>query len=164
MQPTIHAIDIVSAQFPADAARVRALIEEYVDWLALDLAFQGLAHELDHLDTVYGAPDGFVLLATVDGEAAGCVACKRYGEGVGEVKRLYVRPAFRGRGLGFQLLDSLLQRARRNGTQCVLLDAVPQTIDAQRMYLRMGFQEVPTYYASPLAGTRYYQYRIGKLE
>jgi carbonic anhydrase len=154
-------VSIREALFPADAAPLRALIEEYVRWLDLDLSYQGFDEEMAQLDRRYSPPDGLFLMAFVNGEAAGCVGLKRMAEaGTAEVKRLYVRPAHRGLRIGEQLVAGLKGRAVQMGFGRMLLDAVPQTLHAQRLYVAMGFREIAPYYPTPVAGTRFYELRL----
>ncbi len=151
-------VSIAEASFPQDAAPLRALIDEYVRWLDLDLSYQGFDDEMAQLDRRYSPPDGLFLLARVDGEPAGCVGLKRMeGVGTAEVKRLYVRPAHRGLRIGEQLVGALKGRAAQMGYRRLLLDAVPQTVHAQRLYAAMGFREIAPYYPTPVVGTKFYE-------
>lgn len=148
---------IRAADFSRDLAQVRALIEEYVAWLDCDLSFQDFDHEMRNLDTVYGAPNGAFLVAESDGLVAGCVGLKRFAPGTAEMKRLYVGPAFRGQDAGRALIAAIIELAREQGYQRILLDAAPKTEAAQRLYQAAGFTEIAPYYDSPLAGTRYFE-------
>ena len=149
------------AMYPCDTAALRVLIAEYVAWLDCDLSFQDVDYELAHLDTVYGAPKGFMLVAESAGRLVGCVGMKRRDAHTGEVKRLFVKPDFQRRRCGMDLIEALVARAGACGVQRLLLDAAPKTVDAQRLYLRAGFREIAPYYDSPLAGTRYFDKLIG---
>lgn len=148
------------AAFPSETSALRALIEEYIAWLDCDLSFQGVDTELADLAAVYAAPAGFMLVALVGGELAGCVGMKRLDADTGEVKRLYVRPQWRGHALGMRLIEALLVHARASGVRRLLLDAAPKTGKAQHLYAQAGFHEIAPYYDSPLAGTRYFELLI----
>ena len=146
-----------AAQFPADAPALRALIEEYLVWLACDLTYQHVDAELAHLATVYGEPHGFMLVAHSEGQMVGCAGMKRIDAVTGEMKRLYVKPTFQRRGCGADLVAAVVARAHASGIERLLLDAAPPTVNAQALYLRAGFREIAAYYDSPLAGTRYFE-------
>jgi carbonic anhydrase len=151
-------ISIHTASFPTDTVCLRSLIDEYVRWLDLDLSYQGFDDEMAQLESRYSPPNGLFLLARVDGEPAGCVGLKRMEEaGAAEVKRLYVRPAHRGLRIGGQLVEALKGRAAQMGFSRLLLDAVPQTAHAQRLYVAIGFREIAPYYPTPVAGTKFYE-------
>ncbi len=152
---------IRAADFAREGAEVRALVDEYAAWLDFDLCFQNYDDEMRRIATVYGAPLGAFFVADVDGQLAGCVGLRPRGDGIGELKRLYVRPAFQGLGLGRALVDAVIAHARRAGLSRLVLDAAPQTGVAQTLYLASGFREVPPYYATPIAGTRFFELLIG---
>lgn len=148
---------IRAADFSRDLEQVRALILEYVAWLDCDLSFQDFDHEMRNLGTVYGAPNGAFLVAESDGRIIGCVGLKRFAPGTAEMKRLYVGPAFRGLDAGRALVAAVIDLAREQGYDRILLDAAPKTSAAQRLYLAAGFVEIAPYYDSPLEGTRYFE-------
>ena len=150
------------ANFPSEIPQLRTLIEEYLIWLDHDLSYQGIDAELASLATVYGAPAGFMLVASHASSLVGCVGMKRLDARTGEVKRLYVQPAFQRRRCGMGLMESLIAHAALLGVQRLLLDAAPRTRDAQRLYLQAGFREIAPYYSSPLAGTRYFELLLPK--
>jgi putative acetyltransferase len=147
---------IREASLPADSAALMALIQEYVAWLNMDLSYRGFAHEMANFNTRFTRPSGFFLLAEVDEQLAGCVGLLRHTEATAEVKRLYVRPAFRGCRLGERLLRVLIREAGKLGHEQLVLDAVPQTKFAQTLYRSMGFQEIEPYYANPVGGTKFF--------
>ena len=135
------------------------LFQEYAANLDIDLEFQGFKDELAELPGDYAEPRGALLLALVDGEIAGCCALRPlddvdYGN-ASEMKRLYVRKAFRGFGLGRQLAEAVLETARRLGYACVLLDTLNDMEAARALYEELGFQEIPPYYHNPIAGAHY---------
>ena len=146
---------------------VRSLIKEYTDWIGLDLSFQSLEDELADPAKKYTAPEGELLLATVregagqDGPgeerwlAAGMVAYRRHDEKRCEMKRLYVRPSYRGSGAGRMLADEIIKRARAAGYTEMVLDNLDFMDAAYEMYLSLGFTECEPYYDNPIPGTRY---------
>jgi putative acetyltransferase len=148
---------IREADFSRDTDDIRALIGEYVRWLGVDLSYQGFDDEMARLASVYGAPNGMFFVAEAGGVLAGCVGMKWRSPDTAEMKRLYVRPQFRGRECGVDLIHVALNGARGHGARRVLLDAAPGTEAAQRLYLAAGFVETAPYYDSPLAGTRYFE-------
>lgn len=111
---------------------------------------QGYDTELDHLRDKYGPPNGCLYLATVDGQAAGCMALRRINDREAELKRLYVRPQFRHLGVAQKLVDQILADARQMGYEAVLLDTFPFLEEAIRLYRRHGFYQVPSYNGSPM--------------
>jgi putative acetyltransferase len=138
-----------------DLPEVRRLFREYAAWLSVDLCFQGFEQELAGLPGDYVAPDGVLLVATVDGRIAGCVAAHRWEAGVCEMKRLFVRAEFRGSGSGRALVDALLDWARRAGYRCVRLDTLPVMDRAQDLYRRLGFRDIAPYRPNPVPGARF---------
>lgn len=152
-------IPIRTATTAGDVAQARALFEEYADWLAVDLCFQGFAGELASLPGAYAPPHGMLLLAGRENDAVGCIALRPLAgsvqEKVAEVKRLYVRPVARGAGLGRRLVQSVIDGARAIGYRELKLDTLAQMREAQALYARLGFRECPQYYPNPLAGTVY---------
>lgn len=153
---TIRLITSLSAQ---QLGAVRELFQEYVASLGVDLGFQGFEAELAGLPGEYVEPRGCLLLATVDDEPAGCCALRPFDDadyaGASEMKRLFVRKAFRGFGLGRQLVDATLDAARRAGYHCVLLDTLDDMEAARMLYNDLGFTEIPPYYHNPIAGAHY---------
>lgn len=151
------AIDVAtSAQDMAIAAQ---LFREYADSLGLDLAFQNFDDELAHLPGDYAAPRGALLLAYVDGALAGCCALRPLDNAdipnAAEMKRLYVRRAFRGFGLGRQLAETILDAARQAGYASVLLDTLDDMEAARNLYADLGFQSIEPYYHNPIPGAHY---------
>jgi ribosomal protein S18 acetylase RimI-like enzyme len=147
------------AQGPDDIEAVRALFLDYQADLGIDLCFQGFAAELDELPGVYAPPNGAIALALVGGSPAGCCAFRPL-EGSDhlnacEMKRLFVRPAFRGFGLGRQLVDLILSEARLAGYTNMLLDTLTDMEAARALYQEAGFYEVAPYYHNPIAGAHY---------
>lgn len=149
-------MQIRTATFPADSAALQSVIREYVAWLDMDLSYRGFAEEMASFDERFTLPGGLFLIADSAQTIAGCVGLLQQANATAEVKRLYVRPAFRGQGLGERLITALIERARQLGIKRLILDAVPQTTVAQRLYECLGFQETAPYYANPVPGTRFF--------
>jgi putative acetyltransferase len=145
----------VEAQTSADITKVRELFLEYQRALGVDLCFQAFDQELASLPGRYARPTGRLLLA-VDGESIlGVVGLRALDGADCEMKRLYVRPAGRGLGIGRLLTTTLINEARLAGYQRMLLDTLPGMTEAQRIYRSMGFTEIAPYCDNPIAGTLY---------
>lgn len=134
------------------------LFQEYAAGLGVDLGYQGFPAELAGLPGLYAPPAGALLLASSGtGEALGCVGLRPLeGHRVAEMKRLYVRPAGRGLGLGEALVREIVAAAAARGYAEMRLDTLPQMTAAMALYRKLGFAEIPPYYPSPIAGTRYF--------
>jgi putative acetyltransferase len=150
-------IELRQPQSPSDWLQARRLVEEYAASLNLDLAFQNIAHELEHLASEYSAPTGAFLIAREHGAALGCVGVRRFADGDGEIKRLYVVPAARGRGLGMRLAREIVVEARRLGYARLLLDTLPAMQEAQALYAALGFKPTSAYRFNPLPGAAYFE-------
>ncbi len=149
-------VAIVEASTPAEIAEVRALFAEYQQWLGADLSFQGFSAELDSLAKLYAPPGGLLLLArAVDGSAAGGVGMKALEPGICEMKRLYVRPRWRGLGLGRRLAAAIVQAGVDAGYGSMRLDTLTRLHEAVALYRSMGFREIPAYYDNPMEGVFY---------
>ncbi|HEY3348804.1 MAG TPA: GNAT family N-acetyltransferase [Thermoanaerobaculia bacterium] len=155
---------IRSADGAADVATARALFEEYQQSLGFSLCFQNFDAELAGLPGAYTPPEGRLLLAFADGAPAGCIALRKIGEEICEMKRLWVRPAFRGTGLGRRLAEGLMAEARAAGYRAVRLDTLPSMAAAQALYLSLGFLDIPPYNDHPIEGTRFMEATIGQEE
>jgi ribosomal protein S18 acetylase RimI-like enzyme len=144
-------MQIIQATSVAEIDQARALMSEYVAWLNIDLAFQRFDDELAALPGAYAPPWGRLLLAEEAGRYAGCVALRPLDAGVCEMKRLYVRPAYRGRHLGRQLAETIITEARAIGYRRMRLDTANFLVEAQALYRSLGFREIAPYYQLPIA-------------
>lgn len=137
----------------------RGIFREYADGLGVDLCFQNFEAELAALPGEYAAPAGQLLLALVDGEVAGCGGFRALQDvdhaNACEMKRLYVRPAFRRFGLGRRLAEALMDEARRVGYSVMLLDTLDDMEAARELYAALGFVETAPYYFNPIPGAHY---------
>jgi putative acetyltransferase len=144
---------LVQAESAAQIEEARALFLEYSGWLGLDLCFQNFASELAQLPGKYSKPEGRLLLAMDQERLAGCVALRKLDALTCEMKRLYVRPEFRGRGLGRLLTRAVIEEARSAGYKRMMLDTLPSRMkEALEMYRSMGFGEIAPYYDNPIEG------------
>jgi putative acetyltransferase len=152
-------ISLRPAQFPDDLQTVRQLFLEYQAGLGIDLCFQGFDAELAELPGAYAPPAGTLLLACVDSEPAGCCAMRPLYNtdhlNACEMKRLFVRPAFRGFGLGRLLVERVLSDGQLSGYTTMLLDTLSDMETARALYQEMGFVEVAPYYHNPIPGAHY---------
>jgi GNAT superfamily N-acetyltransferase len=162
-------VDDPAIQFISPASQdehdiARQIFIEYAQSLKVDLCFQDFDAELHNLPGDYAEPRGALILALVDGEPAGCCALRPLDNvdypNASEMKRLYVRKAFRGFGLGRQLAEVILDAARRAGYGCVLLDTLDDMEAARALYTDLGFEEIPPYYHNPLVGAHYLKVNI----
>jgi putative acetyltransferase len=149
------AFEIAEASGAAQVDACRTLFLEYQEWLGESLEFQGFSAELAGLPGKYAPPRGALLLATVAGEAAGCVALREQGAHEAEMKRLYVRARFRGTGLGRALAIAIIDRARGLGYRRMYLDTLPRLREALALYAKLGFVEAAPYNDNPIDGLRY---------
>jgi putative acetyltransferase len=143
---------IIHAQSKAQIEQVRNLFSEYAASLGFDLSFQDFRQELNNLPGEYSSPSGRLLLAAEDHEIAGCVALRDLGNGACEMKRLYVRPRFRGRGVGKALAIAIIEEARKIGYRRMRLDTVPAMKEAIGLYRALRFKEITPYRYNPLHG------------
>ncbi len=148
-------VEIVGVQTEQQLAAIRLLFTEYADSLGFDLGFQDFARELATLPGGYAAPDGRLFLAVRGGQTVGCVALRRLADGVSELKRLYVRPAFRGLGIGRALVEAVIDAARQAGYARMRLDTVPSMERARALYGLLGFAEIEPYCYNPIPGATF---------
>ena len=155
-RPTIQ---FITPGSPDQLAATRQIFLEYAKQLGIDLCFQNFEAELANLPGEYGEPGGTLLLALVDGEIAGCCGLRALDSvdypNAAEMKRLYVRKAFRRFGLGRQLAEAVLDAARMAGYHCVLLDTLNDMEAARALYAELGFVDIPPYYHNPISGAHY---------
>ena len=145
----------------ADTDAVRALLLEYAEALGVDLCFQGFDRELAGLPGEYAPPRGSLLVARDEhGDAVGCVALRPLSDDACEMKRLYVRPAVRGSGLGRELALAVVEEARGLGYARMRLDTLPSMSAAARLYESLGFVDIEPYYENPVPGARYLELEL----
>jgi ribosomal protein S18 acetylase RimI-like enzyme len=153
---------IADAHEEPSLSSVRALFLEYAQSLpGVDLAYQNFDDELATLPGGYAPPTGALLLASVDDQPAGCVGLHAWEPGISEMKRLYLKPSFRGHGVGRALVVAVMERARTLGYRRIRLDTLPTMVEAQALYRRLGFHEIGAYRRSPIEGTRYFEAELG---
>jgi len=153
------AVTLLTPSSPEEMNAVRQIFQDYASTLSVDLCFQDFAQELLTLPGDYAAPRGALLLALVDGDVAGCCALRPIDNvdysNAAEMKRLFVRKAFRRFGLGRMLAEAILDAARLADYSCVLLDTLDEMESARALYEDLGFTEIPPYYHNPHAGAHY---------
>ncbi len=138
-----------------DLEEVHTLFAEYAEWVGVDLSFQGFAEELAGLPGEYVAPDGTLLLCVMEAAAAGCIAVRRWRDDACEMKRLYVRPRYRGAKCGLFLAEHAIEWATRAGYKRMVLDTLPTMTSAQRLYEGLGFRDIAPYRFNPVSGARF---------
>jgi len=148
---------LVHAESDDHLSEIRLLFREYQRYLNVDLCFQGFEEELSMLPAPYAPPAGAILLAFVEHKTAGCVALKDLGSGVCEMKRLYVRPAFRGLGIGRKLAEAIIKEAQTRGYTTMRLDTLEILKEAMKLYESLGFKRIAPYYHNPLPGVVYWE-------
>jgi putative acetyltransferase len=154
-------LTLIQATSPAQIAQARELFLEYAQSLGFSLCFQNFDKELAELPGDYVPPAGRLLLAEFEGQLAACVALHKLGSDICEMKRLYLRPQFRGKGVGRALAERIIADARQIGYQRMRLDTVePVMKDAVAMYRKLGFREIAPYCANPMAGVIYMELEL----
>ncbi len=148
-------VRVVDAASPSDVGLARGLFREYQRAIGVDLCFQGFEEELRALPGAYSRPKGRLLLGLDGEEPAGCGALRPIAPGIAELKRMWVRPPFRGRHLGRTIAEALLAAARAEGYRTARLDTLDSMREARALYRSLGFREIPAYYANPLPGAVY---------
>ncbi len=157
------ALKITQALTPEQVASVRELFLEYAHSLNFSLCFQSFDQELASLPGEYAPPSGRLLLAEFNGRRAGCVALHRLADGICEMKRLYVRPEFRGHKIGRRLAGAVIAEARAAGYEHMRLDTVaPVMREAVQLYRELGFCEIPAYRPNPMEGTLYMELMLAQ--
>ena len=147
---------------PEHLDAIRRLFREYQQSLGVDLCFQSFEEELAGLPGRYSTPGGALWIALDAHDAIGCVALREIAAGVGEMKRLYVMPSHRGRGLGRQLAVTVIDMARNRGHSRLRLDTLESLREAAALYASLGFVRIPAYYENPLPGVQYWELILAK--
>lgn len=164
MKPTFvdneHIVDFLHVSGGNMLEEIRQLFREYAQSLDIDLSFQDFETELKALPGKYGPPDGILILASVDGKAAGCIALRKLSEGICEMKRLYVRDAYRGLSIGKKLASRLIDEARNMNYHYMRLDTLATMKKAQSLYFSFGFHEIEPYVYNPIEGTRFLELKL----
>ena len=159
--PCNSEITTTQAESAAHIVAIRELFLEYANSLGFSLCFQNFDQELASLPGHYAPPDGRLLLATSNGQPTGCVALHKLTPEICEMKRLYVRPYFRGKGLGRELAERVIAEARQIGYKYLRLDTVePVMKTAVEMYRQLGFREIPAYRPNPIVGALYMELQL----
>ncbi|MGA8617699.1 MAG: GNAT family N-acetyltransferase [Candidatus Sulfotelmatobacter sp.] len=159
--PVLKPLTLTQAESPSQLGEARELFLEYAQSLGFSLCFQNFDKELAGLPGDYAPPEGRLLLAEYDGQLAACVALHKLDSGICEMKRLYLRPQFRGKGLGRILAERIIAEARQIGYQQMRLDTVePIMKDAVAMYRKLGFKEIAPYRPNPIAGAMYMELKL----
>jgi carbonic anhydrase len=155
--------EIVRARSDQQVDQARELFKEYAAWLDVDLCFQSFEKELAELPGDYAEPNGRLFLLFDGVQLAGCVALRKIGEGICEMKRLFLRQEFRGKGLGRCLVDSAIRAAKEIGYERMRLDTLPlQMGDAIGLYRSMGFKEIEPYYDNPVVGAKFMEIELSE--
>jgi len=136
------------------------LFKEYANYLNNDLEFQNFNEELESLPGDYSLPEGCLLLAFYKNKLAGCVALRKFDEGMCEMKRLYVRSGYRGKGIGKALAKQILNTARKLGYTHMRLDTLPFMKEAITLYLSLGFKEIDPYRYNPYEGAKFFELKL----
>jgi ribosomal protein S18 acetylase RimI-like enzyme len=149
------------AESPEQIAQARELFLEYANSLGFSLCFQSFDQELASLPGDYAPPEGRLLLATINGDPAGCVALHNLEADICEMKRLYVRPQYRGKGLGRELAEKIIAEARQLGYKKLRLDTVEPVMKAAvAMYRQLGFRDIQPYRQNPIEGALYMELQL----
>ena len=149
-------MQLIQATTEEQMELARELFREYAAGLSIDMCFQNFDHELKTLPGKYAPPEGRLLLAYSDDDLAGCIALRKLDDSACEMKRLFVRPGFRGMGYGRIMVENLIEQARVIGYERMWLDSLPGKMDAAiALYRELGFREIPAYYDNPLENVVY---------
>src|SRR6266436_8800960 len=156
-------MEIIRAQSAEDITQARELFKEYEAWLEVDLCFQSFEKELAELPGKYAPPNGRLLLAIDNGKVAGCAALRKIGDGICEIKRLFLRYQFRGHGLGRKLAEEIIREAKQIGYERMRLDTLPPKMnDAIALYRSLGFKQIESYYNNPVPGAKFMELALTK--
>ena len=154
-------MNLIQAETSEQIEQARELFKEYEASLGINLCFQNFEEELANLPGDYVPPSGRLLLAVAGKTVAGCIALRKIGEGVCEMKRLFVRSDFRGKGLGRQLVETIVRAAKEIGYERMRLDTLPGKMDeAIALYRSLGFKEIEPYYGNPVPGAKFMELEL----
>lgn len=148
-------VELLTPATPAEIEATRTLFLEYAASLGIDLGFQGFSSEVAGLPGDYSPPRGALVLAREGSIYGGCAGLRPLDDECGEMKRLYVIPVWRGRGLGRRLAEAIMAASRERGYRRIRLDTLPGMAEAQALYRSLGFREIPPYRPNPIEGARY---------
>ncbi len=152
---------IIPVETNKDIESTKNLLTEYNDSLGFDLDFQDFEEELVNLPGEYNPPRGCLLLAEYENQPAGCVALRPLSDEICEMKRLYVRPQFRGLGIGRALAEAIIEQARKIGYTLMRLDTVPSMEIARTLYASLGFKQISPYRHNPIEGAVFMELKLG---
>jgi putative acetyltransferase len=151
-------VKIIQATEKSQIKTIKELFLEYAKSLNFKLCFQDFDNELAELPGSYAPPDGRLFIALLDNKTAGCIALRKFKDGVCEMKRLYVKPQFRGKNIGKKLVELLIGEARKLGYKKMVLDTVPSMQTAQKLYKSLGFKEIQPYRINPVKGAVFMEF------
>jgi len=155
-----HGLHVRAARDARSVRQVEQLFREYAAGLDFPLDFQGFDEEVEQLPGPYAPPGGVLLLAELEAKAAGCVGLRPLDRATCEMKRLYVRPGYRGRGVGRRLAERVVEEGRSRGYDRMRLDTVPAMTEAIALYRALGFSEIPAYRFNPIRGALFFELRL----
>lgn len=153
-------LKIYTVEKQDDVEIIKRLFSEYAASLGFDLEFQNFEQELANLPGDYAPPTGCLLLARYEGNAAGCVALRKLSDDICEGKRLYVKPEFRGLGIGRKLAERIIAEAKRLGYSSLRGDTIPSMRPAQGLYASLKFKDIEPYCYNPLEGARFIELKL----
>ena len=146
---------VLQAETGKNLEYIRTIFEEYAASLDFDLDFQNFREELDSLPGEYASPDGSLLIAMYEDKPAGCIALRKLSHGICEMKRLYVKPQFRGLGIGRTLTEAIIAEAKQIRYTRMRLDTVPSMEKARALYVSLGFKKINPYRYNPIEGSQF---------
>lgn len=153
-------IRVINAEDSELVAKAKELIREYALSLGLDLSFQDFEQEMATFPKQYSLPGGHLLVAQYENEIVGCVGLRNIGDNICEIKRMYVQPSYRDKGLGRELAEAVISEARGMGYTCMRLDTIPSMESAIHLYISLGFRDIAPYRLNPIDGARYLELRL----
>jgi GNAT superfamily N-acetyltransferase len=152
--------DYIIAGTDEDYRNAAKLFKEYAAWLNIDLAFQHFEEELQELKTMYAAPDGGIVLCKNSNDYIACVAVRKISNDTAELKRMFVKQAYQGHGIGKILLEKAIELARSANYTCIRLDTLNHMLPAINLYKKYGFYEIPAYYNNPNTTAVYFELKF----